>query len=251
MEELSSIGYLLSTVMPDAFGAFGPTWWRGQPEEKAGKKCKLLPRAYRPDITRRMEWRLTTQFMQRARTRQHPVPDQDHRASWLFLMQHHGLPTRLLDWTESPLIAIFFAVHEDSSTDSRLWALSPDYLNVQSKLGDPDLVDPDSIKPYFDAPFLREDPPDLPPQGVVATLTTEIHFRMLQQQSVFTIHATGRTPIEELPDNAYFLKSYRIPFAAKEGLRKELFNLGIREANLYPDLEHLAADLRTTTPRNF
>jgi hypothetical protein len=48
---------------------------------------------------------------------------------WLFMMQHYGAPTRLLDWTENVLVAAHFAVHENKREDGEIWVMFPQRLN--------------------------------------------------------------------------------------------------------------------------
>lgn len=246
METISSIADLLAAVRV-VVGEFGETWWRGQPGGE-----ELIPCAYRKGATHKVEWLRMTRFMQKAPTRYQQVPGREEYLDWLFLMQHHRLPTRLLDWTESPLIACYFAVVEDQEEDRELdgciWALSPIALNTNQF---PDefigrgLIHPDKLDNFLAIAFCEEETEDRNFEKIAAILTTETNSRMIQQQSVFTFHGT-KVPLDQLPKCDPFLKSFRIPSRCKESLSRDLSWLGIHESSLFPDLDHLATDICRT-----
>lgn len=230
----------LCRAVQEVVAKFGRAWWRGQP---AGEP--LLPSAFRCGATQRMEARRARRFMLQAGTRHSDVPAPEQYARWLFLMQHYGLPTRLLDWTESPLIATYFAVEKQGGKPAYVWALDPDGLNESQFPGQadhPQLTYLDDDSPLVTAAFLEQSRRDLPDQRVLAVFPPELDLRMLQQQSVFTLHG-GNTPIEELENNDFFLTFYEIPATASERILKELDWLGIRASTLFPDLTHLAGDV--------
>ena len=107
-------------------------WWRGH----ANAEWRLVPQAFRrnperPESQLYDETALIGHFVSRAPSRSHrPCPEANDFFGWLFLAQHYGLPNRLLDWTENPLVAAYFAVlQRPSENDGCIWALWPTGLN--------------------------------------------------------------------------------------------------------------------------
>jgi hypothetical protein len=158
-------------------------------------------------------------------------------------MQHYRLPTRLLDWSESPLIALYFATEADGNdnTDAAIWALLPTTLNFQ-QIKREGICTPGSRDLHqlsLEAFVPNKTNPDY---GILSVLTEQSDLRHMIQQSVFTIHGCG-TSITELAEADKFLAKIRIPAKAKTVFRQVLALFGLSRAVLFPDLENLAAEL--------
>jgi hypothetical protein len=216
-------------------------WWRGH----ANVKWRLEAQAFRrnpeqPERRLYEETALIGHFVSRAPSRSHrPCPAADDFFGWLFLAQHYGLPTRLLDWTENPLVAAYFAALKHPDDDGCIWALRPTGLN--RNLGD-----------YLDGLVMMQNPRakkivenaftgnGWPEPVIIAIDGQEIDPRMLAQMSRFTVHSDS-TPLELAhPESADWLRQFVIPKNAKARIRAQLLAFGIRRSNLFPDLANLA-----------
>jgi len=224
----------------DVLSAFpGQPWWRGHGEED----WQLVPKVHREDRGIAYEANLINKFVQRAPTRHSSCPEPGQLSRWLFLAQHYGLPTRLLDWTESPLIALYFAVWEDQCLEKpgALWALDP-YALTERAIGERAICQPGYLVAHelIESAFNYERADD---NRIVALVTEEVDLRMMVQLSGLTIHGS-LDPLESLTDVGLFVRKYVVDAAAKEDIRRELKSIGIRERSVFPDLDHLANDLR-------
>jgi hypothetical protein len=155
-------------------------------------------------------------------------------------MQHYGLPTRLLDWTESVLIATFFAVETEPATPGALWALNPSALNTrQVRINGILTADHAEVLPLFKSAFTG----DAHSEKVVAVAPDEVDVRMMVQQSVFTLHDTT-APVDESAGTEGIILKFEVPAASKDDLRRQLRQSGMRRSSLFPDLGSLAQELR-------
>jgi hypothetical protein len=87
-----------------------------------------------------LEQNMLLEFKRHAHHFLNHVPKDNSLVEWLAIMQHYGCPTRLLDFTRSPYIALFFAI-ENASSNSAIWA-----INTKSYNGSPNI-------PLWDRPF--------------------------------------------------------------------------------------------------
>lgn len=220
--------------------------FRGQPDAE----WNLLPSVHR-GYSAQQERYLTNEFRVRARSRYADCPANDDYPGWLALMQHYGLPTRLLDWTYSPLVAAFFAVHPDYlraedrvGRNACIWVLSAGELN-QSQGFEP-LIFPLDAASY--APLIAPAFKNRQEENTVGVAMAIEHDPRIQlQQGAFTIHSS-RMPINHFEGCEHWLRKLVIEHCVVESFFEELDLLGMKKSNLFPDLSALTSELKAVHP---
>lgn len=273
-----SINTLIGEVTRDlsTWGYDTVPWFRGEPRNISKP---LLPRLFRHkgDDKKHDENKLLQYFRMKAPSLGLPyVPSREYTDQWLFLAQHVGLPTRLLDWTEGLLIALHFALYSNED-GAIIWMLNPNELNRRSVSANKD--EEYALTWYRPAksPLDKEDLETiqeliekdgkiiLPPihenlgsinihmawtqdkiSGTtfpVAIHPTNIHPRMSSQISRFTIHGKKETDMCQMELGLGVLRKYSIADEAIPGLKQELRMLGIIHSSLFPELDGLSTEL--------
>ncbi|MEK0336467.1 MAG: FRG domain-containing protein [Nitrosopumilus sp.] len=228
------------------------SWFRGHPQEYH----ELTPGIFRKDIKHQhtfkpdFENRIYSEFKRIAPG----LSDIDLRnfdsLEWLFLMQHHGLKTRLLDWTESILFAAYFTVEKDFKENGELWCMYPDALNHQHGFHGMPVIGKNRNLDFLASEYMHTNPPQLAkelklediPKCPMALLPPMKFNRMILQQSTFTIHPypeNGKT-IQDVLKKEKILVRYTIPKGVKRGIKADLRALGINRRTLFGDLDSLS-----------
>lgn len=198
------------------------------------------------------ERNFTHRFRSRAGIRHQRLPEYNRLASWLALMQHYGLPTRLLDWTRSPMVALFFALENawrmsGPPNDACLWVLEPHRLNESQGIENVTAaLDAKMYEKHVSPAFYHQ---SKEPNTVAAAMASEIDQRMFVQQGCFTIHSAN-TPLDKVELPPGVLTKLTIPGRMVCELSFDIETLGFRRGDLFPDLENLSNELRTTYSAN-
>ena len=209
---ISTLALFLSRIRPDE-----KVIYRGHPSSS----YNLLPSVARrwqsnKDDLVRMEKSALARFKQQA------VPfikyRPDHDLEWLVLMQHHGTPTRLLDWTFNPVVALYFAVCSKFNEDGIVYQTT--YIK-QKELSE--------VKDVFQS------------KKIFVYTPRHITERIGPQSGCFIVYAE---PLIEIPSDHRRITRYKIPKRYKGLIRSELSKIGIHEGILFPGLDGLCKSLK-------
>jgi hypothetical protein len=194
---------------------------------------------------------------------------------WMFLMQHYGVPTRLLDWTTNALVALFFAIESNPTSDEErhydespsenfmksdefcsegaaVFAISPSKLNDLTVLNRAKIYiceEADKWSHYFDPMNVKWSNKDnhLP----IAVQSSHIDTRIRSQSGHFTLHGSNIWALDYFVALREIIHKIFIPYEVVPQMLKDLQALGITESFIYPGLESLSRDIKRSEALRF
>lgn len=178
---------------------------------------ELIPKAGRKEYSKVSDENSFNHWKRRAIS----YLERENYSEWelLSIAQHTGLPTRLLDWSHIPLVAVFFAVSENQNNDGAIFIYKPKkYIR-------------DDIKSPFNIDLEI---------GLYQPNTSS--NRLANQYGYFTIHKNPKTALNDSNKDGY-LEKLIIPSNLKLELCQMLNQYGINYLTLFPDLEGLSKHL--------
>jgi len=191
-----------------------------------------------PEAWPQQEARILRIFKRKAHQFIERPPDWDDDFQWLALMQHHGAPTRLIDFTWSPYVAAFFAL-ERTLADGVVWAMNPARVD-SSRAPHPARMDP-RLKGNFTRYFLKGTH-----RFIWMGEPHTMNRRLIAQSGTFAVPGVLDVAIEDILsdiDQENILAKIVLQHSIRETGMRELYRMNITYATLFPDLDGLAKSM--------
>lgn len=214
-------------------------WFRGLTDKKYDLEPSIYRKPYKPEL----EATFLGQFKSQAPPFLKDLPANDWE--WLFLMQHYGVPTRLMDWTAHPLVALTFTLKNidtaaDDVKDLVVYCLNPEKLNEKITA-----INHDKNNPI---PFIGKEQEHIfgvgqnktnnLPIAIIGPLNND---RIIVQKGTFTLFPFKLDKkIKDYEHKDEFLKSISIKKGKLLEMKKSLENLSFTYDSLFPSLDSIA-----------
>ncbi|AHD09299.1 FRG domain-containing protein [Phaeobacter gallaeciensis] len=201
----------------------------------------LKPSLYRGFVPPELERELIRDFKTHAS--EFLSSDQRSDVDWLFLAQHHGVPTRLLDWTLNPLVALYFACEDHTRGENgkvfalNAWELNKTSCGMQAVPATDSEVFQDYVLPLNDKAVQRT----VRAQQPLAVRPNYLFRRSNAQAGSFTIHGSKTQALEKTQfvrkNHQACLAQIEIKGEKKLNLLRELYSFGIHRQSLFQSID--------------